>query len=1658
MGIFEEPRDGSGKDFTAGGGSTPPTVEVNSRGDARAPDEDPSPLSPDHLGLGIFEEPRDGSGKDFTAGGGWTPPTVEFNSLGNARAPDEDPSPLSPDHLDLGIIEEPRDDVGNGSGGIIPGKDFAAGRGPTPPQIEFDSMKGIRAPDGAPSLLLSPDPIGRDDFEANKDPLGIGPSVPPLGTSGTGPPRDEDVNPLPRARLGGSSAEFDDPTIALGLTTCTAPLEINSVGGLEAAQLGVGVPLVEKISSGGLDDPAIALGVKTCTASFETVTPPLETMSFGGFCVMKGGVLTSPGLKPSVTAWLRETPGSTITTSRRILLPERFGGKTTHGLWRYPEGVEARGAEHDPLSDPDEPPELSDNLPISLRTALLDNDSEGAAGLHMDALADTLASLATDSSDPPAPAVDLAPRQEEALEDSSSGTSLPSYEEPTSLDTDPGGYGTGPLATLFKEVGGAAAVWGFDHSPGVYSGSRSHPQGMPWVPQRQPYPWEVIMWQQPEAWPWPFPCHNMALGSSMSAPFCAPTFPCQGMGWDASSQQPQWGPLASSGGTALLDNNSEGVAGLHMDALADTLVSSPLLKKPRGRQRGKNKSTPSSREALDPTDDPANGTDVTHQAWSDITSDATLEQLSGREEPCIASGCDDPSPEFPYSALAPLPFEGGATSEATSSSLQTGMSSTGTHPSSNDVIVSGKKKTTRRGGARFGVNKIAQRYCEHVGIPATTVWDRHENQECYFCGEPTRDGDNRLMHYFWDCPDWLKVERRVIMECKDVDTSVPDPDGPLASSGGNFGQPFDPSFPNGRGRFPAESLDREQHIFWNGFTHNSASYASPVGNTYNPTGVAKEGFVSPGATSSPGNDSELLPDSDKPYISEGFCRVRCPVTPSDGPSDLSDAETECLSEIGGILRDCELNASGTCGRNQTSGVGGGHSSGFVVRVGALQHSVPPVAPGRVTRSRSSLAPPSIGSGAATGRVPSRDSAPPAMAAVLLLPPSTPASTRLPLGLPPGALPQLDYPGTPEFEGLWAASPPTLSTGSGPTAAPLASPPPVLRAAGTASDPTLRVARAVPGQDSGTGRWNASGQLVAGGGPPPPGDDPPDDDPPDDDSSGDPSGDPPDGHGHPLPTPCPECGVDVPWNITWAEHTYTCQGPHLGAAPPALSPESAGVAIALDQPSARTYVSTSESSDDEALVTGSWYDQDPMTLTPARFQERVRASTSALKSERSADSDGSGRADLAQRPGPPPEARYPDNLGAGTPRAAVRGDLLGRESDILAGTPVAVSAHPSPAPALGLVLQPARTGILGAAVALSVQPVDSAADDTESSAHEGGGAMADPSPLPARSPDSSVTLGSTSPSSSAAGSRALPASTRSAGTASRDRALLHALAVRMDTFDAQALGRAEVAQRDTTRMFDEMMRVLQDNGAQSADDRRRFADEQQVRWTELHRDLKPLIASKVTSLTRQMMTEVATHRSAMEATLDRLCVRADEGERKAAVHQKRFADTLNLLQISRDLDAHRATTQVLRPAVPQPVETPGQTTDAAFLFEYDLPSMPLIDTEPPGTGRTQVALQSRVPPGAHLWAPRLRPLPRLTQAASGFRHLSPGEGVDPRSVGRAWIANQPQRVRLVALGPEAWASHHGTRGNGPRCQMSTGSESDCRTRNRIASMMRPWIRT
>ena len=96
-----------------------------------------------------------------------------------------------------------------------------------------------------------------------------------------------------------------------------------------------------------------------------------------------------------------------------------------------------------------------------------------------------------------------------------------------------------------------------------------------------------------------------------------------------------------------------------------------------------------------------------------------------------------------------------------------------------------------------------------------------------------------------------------------------------------------------------------------------------------------------------------------------------------------------------------------------------------------------------------------------------------------------------------------------------------------------------------------------------------------------------------------------------------------------------------------------------------------------------------------------------------------------------------------------------------------------------------------------------------------------------------------------------------------------------------------------------------------------------------------------------------------------------------MQQKRFADTLNLLQISRDLDTHRATTQISHPAVREPVDTLDRTTDAASLFEYDL-GRRIHNTEPPPPGNTH--LVSSATPAA---------------AVEGGRPQIGGQGVDHR---------------------------------------------------------------
>ena len=281
-------------------------------------------------------------------------------------------------------------------------------------------------------------------------------------------------------------------------------------------------------------------------------------MSFNGICVMKGGVLVSRGQQPSVIMKLMETPGSTETTSRLYWLPPRFGTQVGHDLWRHSKGVETHEAERDPPSELDDLPELSD---LPLRTSVLDYDSEdvveqrkringtSSSGEDPDiallpnegvatpeATGSSLqkdvgrsiappssddavvpgetktatrrrkrskkkqhASVVTDSPAPSAPEIDSPLPQDESLGEPSSGTLMSDYIEPTSLDVDPMGYGTGPLATIINDNQGSAAVWGSSYPTCEYPVSMYPAQGPPLGPQGQYLPWQVDMWQQANA-------------------------------------------------------------------------------------------------------------------------------------------------------------------------------------------------------------------------------------------------------------------------------------------------------------------------------------------------------------------------------------------------------------------------------------------------------------------------------------------------------------------------------------------------------------------------------------------------------------------------------------------------------------------------------------------------------------------------------------------------------------------------------------------------------------------------------------------------------------------------------------------------------------------------------------------------------------------------------------------------------------------------------------------------------------------------------------------------------------------------------------------------------------------------------------------------------
>ena len=123
--------------------------------------------------------------------------------------------------------------------------------------------------------------------------------------------------------------------------------------------------------------------------------------------------------------------------------------------------------------------------------------------------------------------------------------------------------------------------------------------------------------------------------------------------------------------------------------------------------------------------------------------------------------------------------------------------------------------------------------------------------------------------------------------------------------------------------------------------------------------------------------------------------------PTGPGSDLSDAETECRTPLHDVSK-VEETSKGTIPTDWRVNMNVGGSDpryAFTLRVGVLQHSLAPVALGRVTRSQSIAAldsrevAPTV-----TGRAFSRGSAPPAVTREL--PPSTHNAARRSLGLPP----------------------------------------------------------------------------------------------------------------------------------------------------------------------------------------------------------------------------------------------------------------------------------------------------------------------------------------------------------------------------------------------------------------------------------------------------------------------------------------------------------------------------------------------------------------------------------------------------------------------------------------------------------------------------------
>ena len=60
-----------------------------------------------------------------------------------------------------------------------------------------------------------------------------------------------------------------------------------------------------------------------------------------------------------------------------------------------------------------------------------------------------------------------------------------------------------------------------------------------------------------------------------------------------------------------------------------------------------------------------------------------------------------------------------------------------------------------------GVNDTAFRFCTEANISEAVIRKRHDDHQCYYCGENVRGAGGLIVHTFWQCPDRLKVDEEI---------------------------------------------------------------------------------------------------------------------------------------------------------------------------------------------------------------------------------------------------------------------------------------------------------------------------------------------------------------------------------------------------------------------------------------------------------------------------------------------------------------------------------------------------------------------------------------------------------------------------------------------------------------------------------------------------------------------------------------------------------------------------------------------------------------------------------------------------------------------------------------------------------------------------------